>query len=289
MMGGERMHPVSELQKILIRHLPRRHFSNLLLRWSRLHLPGPVNRLQNTAFARLTRIDVSEAEWQLEHYPTLNAFFTRRLQADARPVDPGPGSVVFPSDGKMGAFGPIQGDTLMQAKGIDYTLNQLLLDPELADRFSDGRFFTIYLSPRDYHRVHFPISGTVSRYRHIPGHSGTSYPVGKFCTQEIDKLYCRNERLVTMLETPQGPVAVVMIAACGVGNMTLSYLSTHFPQKTRLTDHGQDVQVPVNKGDECGIFHMGSTVILLFGKGAWDFAPLDEGRFVRMGRPMGSV
>jgi len=283
------MHPVSEIQKILIRHLPRRHFSSLLLRWSRLHLPGPVNRLQNAAFAKIARIDVSEAEWQLSHYPTLNAFFTRRLQSDARPIDADARSVVFPADGKLGAFGPIQGETLIQAKGIEYSLNQLLLDPELAARFIDGQFFTIYLSPKDYHRVHFPVSGTVSRYRHIPGHSGTSYPVGKFCTQTIDKLYCRNERLVSVLETPQGPVAVVMVAACGVGNMTLSYLSTHFAQKTRLTNHGQDVRVPVEKGAECGIFHMGSTVILLFGKGAWDFAPIDEGRFVRMGRPMGSA
>jgi phosphatidylserine decarboxylase len=269
------MLPVSELQKILIRHLPRRHFSQLLLRWSRMHLPGPVNRLQNAAFAKLARIDVSEAEWQLAQYPTLNAFFTRRLQAEARPVDADEASIV--------------GDTLIQAKGIDYTLNQLLLDSELVERFRDGRFFTIYLSPKDYHRVHFPVSGTVVRYRHIPGHSGTSYPVGKFCTQKIDKLYCRNERLISVLDTPHGPVAVVMIAACGVGNMTLSYLSTHFSQKTRLTDHGQDVHVPVAKGDECGIFHMGSTVILLFGKGSWDFARADEGRFVRMGRPMGSV
>ncbi|MBU1068333.1 phosphatidylserine decarboxylase [Myxococcota bacterium] len=283
------MLPVSELQKILIRHLPRRHFSQLLLRWSRLHLPGPVNRLQNAAFAKLARIDVSEAEWQLAQYPTLNAFFTRRLQAEARPVDADEASVVFPSDGRLGAFGPIEGDTLIQAKGIDYTLNQLLLDAELVERFRDGRFFTIYLSPKDYHRVHFPVFGTVVRYRHIPGHSGTSYPVGKFCTQKIDKLYCRNERLISVLDTPHGPVAVVMIAACGVGNMTLSYLSTHFSQKTRLTDHGQDVHVPVAKGDECGIFHMGSTVILLFGKGSWDFARADEGRFVRMGRPMGSV
>jgi phosphatidylserine decarboxylase len=282
------MLPVTEIQKILIRHLPRRHFSQLLLRWSRLHLPGPVNRLQNAAFARLMQIDLSEAQWQIAQYPTLNAFFTRRLQPGARPVDPDGHSLVFPADGKLGAFGPIAGETLIQAKGIDYTLNQLLLDAELAERFRDGRFLTIYLSPKDYHRVHFPVAGTVTRYRHIPGHSGTSYPVGKFCTRKIDKLYCRNERLISVLDTPQGPVAVVMVAACGVGNMTLSYLSTHFSQRTRLTDHGQDVRVSVEKGDECGIFHMGSTVILLFGNGSWNFSSLDEGRLVRMGRPMGT-
>ncbi len=283
------MKAVNELRKVLIRHLPRRHFSRLLLRWSRIHLPGPLTRLQNEAFARLVRLDVSEAEWQVSHYPTLNAFFTRRLQPDARPVDPDPASVVFPCDGRLGAFGPIQGHTLIQAKGIDYRLDQLLLDDDLSGIFADGHFFTIYLSPKDYHRVHFPVAGTVVRYRHIPGHSGTSYPVGRFCMTNIDKLYCRNERLISLVETPHGRVAVVLVAATGVGNMTLSYLPTHFPQKTRLTDHGQAVRVPVGKGDECGIFHMGSTVILLFEKGPWDFARLDEGRCVRMGRPMGAV
>ncbi len=283
------MRPVIELRKVLLRHLPRRHFSHLLLRWSRIHLPGPLTRLQNEAFARLVRLDASEAEWQVSHYPTLNAFFTRRLHADARPVDPDPAIVVFPCDGRLGAFGEVREGTLVQAKGIDYRVDQLLLDPELAAVFADGHFQTIYLSPRDYHRVHFPVAGTVTRYRHIPGHSGASYPVGRFCMDHIDKLYCRNERLVTLLETPHGKVAVVMVAATGVGNMTLSYLPTHFPQKTRLTDHGQDVRVPVAKGDECGIFHMGSTVVLLFERGAWDFTRLDEGRHVRMGRPMGAV
>jgi phosphatidylserine decarboxylase len=283
------MHPVIELRKVLLRHLPRRHFSHLLLRWSRIHLPGPLTRLQNEAFARLVRLDASEAEWQVSHYPTLNAFFTRRLHADARPIDPDPASVVFPCDGRLGAFGPIREGTLVQAKGIDYRVEQLLLDPELAPVFADGHFQTIYLSPRDYHRVHFPVAGTVVRYRHIPGHSGTSYPVGRFCMAHIDKLYCRNERLVTLLETPHGKVAVVMVAATGVGNMTLSYLPTHFPQKTRQTDHGQEVRVSVGKGDECGIFHMGSTVVLLFERGPWDFSRLDEGRHVRFGRPMGAV
>ncbi len=283
------MQTISEIRKVLIHHAPRRHFSRLLLEWSRLRLPSPVNRLQNTLFARITRLDVSEAELKLQHYPTLNSFFTRRLHASARPVDPDPESIIFPCDGKTGALGNIRHDTLVQAKGIEYPLFPLLYDETRARLFEDGFFCTIYLSPRDYHRVHFPMDGRVTHVAHIPGLSGTSFPVGDFCTRHIERLYCRNERVVTYVETPHGTMAVVMVAATGVGNMTLSCLPEVPPQEARTEHTRQDVSIPVEKGGECGIFHMGSTVICLFEKGNWNFRNLEEGRFVRFGRVMGRI
>ncbi len=277
---------VNAVRKVLVRHMPRRHFSAWLLRWSRLRLPGPLARLQNEWFARLVHLDLSEAEWKPAQYPTLNAFFTRKLRADARPVEADPRTAVFPCDGRMGAFGPIDGSTLIQAKGIDYDLAHLLMDEAWARRFENGHFLTIYLSPRDYHRVHFPLSGRVVRFHHIPGHSGTSYPVGPWCVAHIKRLYCRNERIVTYVETEAGCMAVVMVAAAGVGNMTLSYTS-EFPQSDRTRDFAQDLDVKVSKGDECGIFHLGSTVILLFEKFPWQFEPVEPGQVVRVGRPLG--
>jgi len=278
---------VNAVRKVLVRHMPRRHFSRWLLRWSRMRLPGPLARLQNEWFARLTRIDLSEAEWKPAQYPTLNAFFTRKLRVDARPVEADPHTAVFPCDGRLGAFGPIEKATLVQAKGIDYEIRHLLMDETLARRFENGHFITIYLSPRDYHRVHFPLAGRVVRFHHIPGHSGTSYPVGPWSVANIRRLYCRNERIVTYIQTDAGLMALVMVAAAGVGNMTLSFGPAPFAQHDRTRDFAQDLDVEAAKGAECGIFHLGSTVILLFEPFDWQFEPMEPGQIVRMGRPLG--
>lgn len=282
-------HSINAVRKVLVHHMPRRYFSKCVLRWSRTRLPGPLARMQNEWFARLAHIDVSEAEWTPAQYPTLNAFFTRKLRVDARPIDADPLTAVFPCDGHLGAFGRIEGTTLVQAKGIDYEIRHLLMDETWAKRFENGHFFTIYLSPRDYHRVHFPLSGRVLHIRHIPGHAGTSYPVGPWSVANIQRLYCRNERMVTYIQTLSGLVAVVMVAAAGVGNMTLSFGPSDLSADDRVREFAQDLDIAVEKGDECGIFHLGSTVVLLFERFPWQFEPLEVGQSVRMGRPMGKI
>ncbi|WP_456447661.1 archaetidylserine decarboxylase [Thiolapillus sp.] len=258
---------------------PKRWYSDMAGRLSRIHLPSPADRWEVAAFQRLAGIDMDEAELPLEAYPTINALFTRKLKEGARQVDSREYVLVSPVDGRLLSFGHVQDQTLVQAKGIDYTIEDLLLDRMEARTFAGGSYVTLYLSPRDYHRVHFPVSGVVRAYRHI---HGDSFPVSPWSVRSVERLYCRNERIVTYIRSPRfGEVAVVMVAAMGVAHMTLSYL----PYDVRKMKEYQNVHIYRAKGDELGIFHLGSTVIVLTEKPA-DFLDIEEGARTLMGQAL---
>ncbi len=261
---------------------PRRWYSDMAGYLSRVHLPSPADRWEVAAFQKLVGIDMDEAELPLEAYPTINALFTRKLKEGARPVDDREEVGVSPVDGRLLSFGHVHDQTLVQAKGIDYTIEDLLLDRLEAKTFSGGSYVTLYLSPRDYHRVHFPVSGVVRAYRHI---RGDKFPVSPWSVRSVQGLYCRNERIVTYIRSPRfGEVAVVMVAAMGVAHMTLSYL----PYDVRKMKEHQNVHIYRAKGDELGIFHLGSTVILLTEKQA-DFIDIEEGTKKLMGQALFSI
>jgi len=238
-------------------------------------------------FARHYRIDLAEAEiTKLDAYPTFNSFFTRALRSGARAIDPGPSSVVSPVDGRLTEFGSIRGDRLIQAKGLHYGAADLLGESsEAAQTFLNGDFATIYLAPRDYHRVHMPLAGRLTQARYI---SGKRFSVNAATAQGIERLFCRNERLVARFDTDCGRLAMVLVGALNVssiGTVTHGEIASG-----RDREWSGFEPVTFEKGAEFGRFNLGSTVILLFEQGAirWG-SELTDGESLRLGTKFGSM
>jgi phosphatidylserine decarboxylase len=219
-------------------------------------------------------------------YASLDAFFTRRLRPGARPPARDPQAIVSPCDGTVSEHGIAAEGRLIQAKGHDYRLQNLVPDPAAAARFEGGTYVTIYLAPRDYHRVHFPVEGAVTGFQHVPG---AVFPVNAAAVRHVSGLFCKNERLITYQDSPVGEVASIMVAATGVGHMTVTYdaVETHVPGRGRP---GERVRFatprPVQRADELGAFHLGSTVILLFEPGRVKLVPMKVGQPIRLGEPI---
>lgn len=265
-----------------LRLLPKNAWSRAVGAAAHAPLPKPIARLSVRTFARMYDIDLEEAEQPLSAFENLGAFFIRRLRLGARPVDRRPGVAVSPADGRVLNFGYIDNGTLLQAKGRQYRLDELLGDTADARRFERGAWVTVYLSPRDYHRVHHPVEGEVFQARHIPGHL---WPVNRAAVDNIDDLFCVNERLVTFVRGSAGEVATVMVGATSVGHITASYDSAL--ETNRGGGGGTKVYTPpmaVTRGDELGIFHLGSTAIVLFAQGDLEFEALEPGMPIRMGQ-----
>jgi phosphatidylserine decarboxylase len=238
-------------------------------------------------FARRYGIDLTECP-DLEVYRTFGEFFARPLRPGLRPIAPGETAVVSPVDAVVSECGLSEGGRLVQAKGIGYTVAALVADDALAARVAGGAFATLYLSPRDYHRIHFPLGGKVLGWRYVPG---ALWPVNPSSVRTVPGLFAANERLVTVLETPLGRCAVVAVGATVVGRVHAFYDPTvpytNLPGASpRRHDYG--TPLPVEKGQELGAFEMGSTVILLFepGRARLD-ARLGPGVRVRVGEPIG--
>ena len=214
------------------------------------------------AFARATGIDLREVELDLHAYATFGDFFVRRLQPGARPIDAAPDTIVSPCDGVIAAIGRSDNGTLIQAKGKTYTLAELVASESLAAHLTGGAYVTVYLSPRDYHRVHCPVAGRVVRYDYLPG---ALWSVKPWIVARRDRLLARNERVViTVNAGALGHVAVVMVGAGGVGNIELA----HGPASATFRAAGErraiELDAPVARGDELGAFRLGSTVVLAF-------------------------
>ena len=270
---------------LFLRLVPRNALSRLTGAVLRGPLPRPVHRGAIHWFCRHYGVEVEEAEKPLSDYPTFNAFFTRALKPGARPVAEGD-VLVSPCDGTLGASGVVSSARAVQAKGRLYSTERLLGDASLAARFEGGTFVTIYLAPFNYHRVHAPVSGAIREARHLPG---TLWPVNPPAVERIEDLFAINERLVTVLETEFGWVAVVMVGATCVGRIRMRY-------DDLLTNSGRshghrvyDPPLPIEKGAELGAFEMGSTVLLFLEKGRFEGENLVPGRVVRMGEALGRL
>jgi phosphatidylserine decarboxylase len=224
----------------------------------------------------------AEAELPLSDYETFGKFFARRLRAGARELATDPSAVLSPSDGVISAMGEIEAGKLLQAKGRDYPLARLLDDDALAELFTDGRYATIYLAPRDYHRVHVPVDGKMRSYRHIPGRL---WPVSRPFISGVQGLYNDNERVVVEFDTAIGKVVVVLVAAAGVGNLVLFQPAVEFRRKeaSRVV---LDTPLEVEAGQELGAFQLGSTVICLFQKKAIEWLSPAEGSIIRQGEAL---
>ena len=221
-------------------------------------------------------------------YANFNAFFTRELKTGARPIADG-SCVISPADGAISQLGPIKDGRIFQAKGQDYTALELLGGKaELARHFSDGFFATIYLSPRDYHRVHAPISGTLADMIYVPG---KLFSVNTTTANNVPRLFARNERLICIFDTAIGKVAVILVGALIVAGIETVWAGQIAPPlKTRIANTTLHQAITLAKGDELGRFKLGSTVILLFEKDRVQAEPqFREGSPLRMGEKLANL
>ncbi|MDA3863462.1 MAG: archaetidylserine decarboxylase [Deltaproteobacteria bacterium] len=271
---------LNQLKSQILIRLPRSHYSKLLEKWGQLKLQNNLNNLQKRIFSNIASINLHEMEKPIEDYASLDEFFTRRLKPGIRNINGDSKTIVSPADGRIESFGDLKDGNLIQAKGINYDIHSFLNNQEASQKLKNGKFLTIYLSPHDYHRVHFPLGGKVVDYWHI---RGESYPVGSFSRKNIKSLYCKNERVITYVKTKYGLMAVVMVAAMGVGNISLSYLFN--PDKSirdfKCKTPGKPIEV--EKGEELGVFHLGSTVVMIFENNQIKWQQLQEEQIIKMG------
>ena len=266
--------------------LPKRALTVLAGRFANAHA-GWWTRAAIRRFVARYGVDMGEAaEPDVERYPSFNEFFTRALRPGVRPV--ADSAWVCPVDGAISQFGRIEGDLIFQAKGHRYGTQALLGgDAALAERFRDGRFATLYLSPRDYHRIHMPCDARLRRMIHVPG---SLFSVNPATARGIPGLFARNERVVCQFDSQRGPFAMVLVGATVVGSMATVWHGVVNPPRPRQVREWRydDEPVALRKGEEMGRFQLGSTVVLLFPRGAIDFAPgWSAARAVRMGEAMG--
>lgn len=250
---------------------------------ARRRVPRALRTPLYGAFARAVRVQLDEAGAPLPSYPSFGDFFARTLRPGARPVDAAP--LVSPCDGAVAASGRVEDGMLVQAKGRDYSLAELLTVPSLAASLAGGQYLTIYLSPRDYHRVHAPAAARLRAYHYVPGRR---WPVSPRFARSVDRLLAVNERVVIELASAWGPCAVVMVAATAVGNVWLAHKGGD-TRDWRTDGEPRHVTMPpadVAAGDELGAFLLGSTVVLVLPPGAPALAPRTDGETVRCGQAL---
>ena len=270
--------------------LPQHFVTGLVYRLTRITW-APLKNALIRLFIRLFRVDMSiAAEPDIKRYPHFNAFFTRALDPAARPIAGSAHAVISPIDGAVSEAGSISDLQLLQAKHRYFTLTELLAGDEAAVReFRNGAFCTLYLSPRDYHRIHMPLAGTLQKMIYVPGRL---FSVSPASINAVDRLFARNERVINIFHTEHGAMALIMVGALCVGSMETVWAGQVTPAKKRqilIRDHAGDNLVYA-KGDEIGRFNMGSTVILLFPdkRIRWSDG-LHAGSQVKMGSAIGEI
>lgn len=246
--------------------LPKHGLSHIVYKLTRIKFKPWKNFLINS-FIKLYNVDMKHAIWpNANDYSSFNTFFTRELQPDVRKWHLDPQNILSPVDGTISQIGEINTNKIFQAKGKQFTLESLLAnDLEATKHFMNGTFATLYLSPRDYHRIHMPVTGKLIKSTFVPGNL---FAVNNPTTRVIDELFARNERFISIFETEIGLVAQIMVGALFVGSMETVWLGQITPIKKReisIHDYRED-EIILKQGDEFGHFNMGSTVILLFEK-----------------------
>lgn len=269
--------------------IPQHYITSLVYRITRSETPWLKNNLIKI-FIRVFKVDMTLAKNpDPESYSSFNTFFTRELSPKARPIKIDDYAILCPVDGAVSQIGKIQNDTIIQAKGKSYTLNDLLVKDKLVKMFSGGTFATLYLSPKDYHRIHMPMAGQLSRMIYVPGNL---FAVNSHTVRVVDSVFARNERVINIFNTEIGPMAMVMVGALNVGSMETVWAGEITPTKDRVINDTKysDDGIELEQGQEMGRFNMGSTVILLFPKDVmeWDAGMVAE-KVIMMGEDIGSV
>jgi len=249
----------------------------------------PFKNLAIRIYTKLNTVNMDDAVITDKYaYESLNAFFTRAIKPERRPLDADPANWVCPVDGTVSQAGKIDGDRIFQAKGHDFSLLELLGgDSAVAKPFENGEFTTLYLSPRDYHRIHMPIDGRLKKMIYVPGRL---FSVAEHTVNSIPRLFARNERCVCLFETEQGPMAMVLVGAINVSATEVVWHGLVSSGNKGIThfDYADD-DVALQRGDEMGRFNLGSTVILVTTAGFnWDDA-IQPGQTVVMGQSVGRM
>jgi phosphatidylserine decarboxylase len=276
---------------VALQHLLPQHLLSLLMYGLARVEWAPVRAPLVRLFIALTGIRLDEAETpDAAAYPHLNALFTRPLRSDARPLDPDPRAVLAPVDGVVSELGEISDGRLIQAKGQDYALADLLGGTEAHHLFDGGSFATLYLSPKDYHRIHMPLTGDLVEMSHL---DGRLFSVNAVTAALVPGLFVRNERVVCLFGTDAGPMAMVLVGAIFVGGIETVWEGEVTPApggtlRQRWSYTQGPRRVHLERGAEMGRFNLGSTVVLLFPPGAvaWD-GRITRGTRVRFGERMG--
>jgi phosphatidylserine decarboxylase len=242
----------------LLRVLPRTRITRAVGRLCDLGLPTPLSRLVVGAYVRAYDVDLEDCEPLNGQaaYATFDAFFTRPLRAGARPDCRDPEALVSPADGRLQAVGPVTDDGHIEVKGSAYRASELLISESEAERYRGGRYAVIYLSPRDYHRVHAPAAGRLTEVRSAPGEL---FPVNRVSELHIPGFLTRNRRVAICIDGAYGRVTIVMVAAMIVGRITVSGISA---RDVPFGRHPIDPPLELLRGDEIGVFHLGSTAIV---------------------------
>ena len=268
--------------------LPHRALSRVIY-WATRWTFAPWKNFLIGQIVRRYQVDMTEAAQPDPFaYPHFNAFFTRKLRPDARRADTAPGAFISPADGRISQAGPIVDGRIFQAKGQDYSAAELLGDEAAAAPYRNGRFVTIYLSPRDYHRVHMPLRGTLKETVHIPGRI---FSVAPFAVNAIPRLFARNERLVCHFEGAHGPFAVIMVGAILVSSVATVWdglvIPPYAPSIRRKSFASQNIAL--ERFAEMARFNMGSTVIVLLPEGAAELDLLTPQQATRVGQRLGEL
>jgi phosphatidylserine decarboxylase len=282
---------MSEFFAVLLQYLlPKRILSRLaglFARWN----GGAVTAAAVAAFAYRYGVDMNEAaEPNLLAYSNFNDFFTRALRPETRPL--AETDLVCPVDGAISEFGSITGERIFQAKEHHYSVHTLLGgDPNLSVKFENGNFATLYLSPRDYHRIHMPCAGRLVRMIHVPG---SLFSVNPLMARKVAGLFARNERVVCVFESEQGPFALVLVGAVIVGSVATVWhgvVSPPHSHRMSIWDYeGGERAIELAQGEEMGRFMLGSTVVAVFARQDVQFAAgWMPGKTVRMGEAMGRL
>ncbi|CAA0094464.1 archaetidylserine decarboxylase [Zhongshania aliphaticivorans] len=258
---------------IILQYLLPQHFlSRLVGKLAETDIPW-LKDLLISRFIKQYKVDMEEAkDPDPRHYANFNAFFTRALKSGARPICEDDDAIACPADGAISQIGKITGGRIFQAKGQDYSLLALLGgDREAAALFENGSFATVYLSPRDYHRVHMPLSGTLRSMSYIPG---ALFSVNTTTAENVQGLFARNERAVCLFDTEAGPMAVILVGAMIVAGIETVWDGQIAPppKGIKTTDYSQGArEIHLQKGEEMGRFKLGSTAIVLFAKDKADW------------------
>lgn len=260
-------------------------------------LETPLTPVAIRLYIRFFKVDMSEAEEpDAENYRNFNDFFTRSLRSGVRPIHDDPKTLVSPCDGIVSQVGGIEKGLLLQAKGQHYPLEELLggTAPQArrdATIFASGKFLTIYLAPGNYHRVHAPCDLTLKTMTHIPGRL---FSVARYAPKVIPRLYVRNERVVSMFESPFGDIAVILVGALNVGSIETAWGGLVTPGKFSVSQNRYTNEplprVEFQRGEEIGRFNLGSTVIVLVSNPGLSWKPLwAPGKDIRLGEELGWV
>jgi len=247
---------------VLLQYFIPKHLLSRLVGFAANSRWAWLKNLMINQFIKYYKVDMSIAvKSQAADYATFNDFFIRKLKFNVRPIASAPGVIASPVDGVISQFDEVAQGRLIQAKGMDYSLDALLAKPRFVQQFWNGQFMTIYLSPKDYHRVHMPFAGKLLEMTYVPG---SLFAVNRAASDQIPAIFAKNERVICMFETEIGKMAIIMVGAMLVASINTVWGGKIAPNKNKLIEsYGYD-SISLHQGEEIGYFSMGSTVIVLF-------------------------